>query len=277
MKKIVILVSLLVSMVSIYSRDMVSFWMNPQRDGLEKDGSYLYSVGLSIHSDSHNLMTRDEELEKYGDARFRLNGVEYYYADFNFILKDEYMGRDRKESYIWFKAGDKISIELLEGFPQALSFSLYIPEIIEDVTIKPELVKGEKTHGSYVVEWSEAECDHYSYMVGYPNGGNGNVVKDNFLDIPNPAEWMEVEINSENTLEIENEVMRLRASVSGPIIKKISNFSWDDPAIWDDEPIVMYESEPTMNGGEFPGSGFSPEGPLLMTEDDPSGLSSDFP
>lgn len=277
MKKTVLLISLLLSMFSIYSKDRVSFWMHPQRDQLEKDDSYLYSVGLSIHPDSHILMTLDEEMKKYGEAKFRINGVEYYYADFNYVLKDLYMGRDRKESYIWVKAGEKIFVELLEGFPQALSFSILVPEVINAVTISPELVMGEKTQGSYVVEWSVIDCDQYTYMLGHPGGGDGTSIQSNSLDISSPTEWIEVEINSQNILEIEDEVMKFSASVSGPIPQVISNFSWDDPSIWGDEPIIMYEDIPQSDSPTFVGSGFSPEGPLIMTEGAPSGYTTITP
>lgn len=277
MKKIVLVLSLLLSMYSICSKDIVNFWIHPEMDHMEEDGLSLYMVGVSISSYPPNDMTWDDEVEKYRDARFRMNDVEYYYADFNFVLKDIYTGRDRKEPYIWLKAGDKVSIELLEGFPQALSFNLYVPEVVDSITISPELVLGQKALGSYVVTWSEVECDHYSYMVSNMKGGSGNIVESNFLDISNPTEWIEVEINSKNSLEIDNEVIKLRASISGPIPQKVSNFSWDDPSIWDDEPIVMYEEISPSDSPAFLGNGFFPEGPIMMTEDDPSGFTPESP
>lgn len=263
MKKIVIILTLLTSVFLISSKDRVSFWIDPYRDSLQKDGSYLYRIQVSMGSYPPYGVHQRDEVERHKDVRFRLNGTEYYYVDFNHDFRDVYLGRDRKEPYIWIKPGDKISIELVEGFPQAISFSLYIPEAVDELSIEPELVIGEKAEGSYVLNWSEVDCDQYSYVIMDYKSGHGNSIKDNFMEISDPKEWIEVEINSENSLEIESEWMILRASASGPTPQVISNFSWDDPVMWSEDPIVMYD-------GDFMGSGFSAEGPITIHEDDPS-------
>ena len=217
MKKILLLSLYLTMLIStIFSLEKIRVLLEPQ---LQSDGDlYLYRIFL---------ITTNNALD-YRDAIITINDTNFYCSDLLWRYNNVYVGRDRKEPFLWLKEDDLMTIELKDGFTQNLSVKFTVPGIMSDVISDPIIKPDEViTETSYTFSWAETGSDQYKYMVTNNREGKGNSITENKITIEHPYEWIHAQFNTQNSAELSEGDLILIAKVDGP--KPFMTQSYQNP------------------------------------------------